>query len=444
MVEENGNTELLRATHFVPSPSGMGWEAAVFDHFQAVVRAILARLSNEPDDEGTAGGSTYSFNVWPGHPFQREVTSALADFRARYSTLRSQVAAFIAPTGCRPITCRSRVTPVSSFPRSITVVMMKSNHRLAVRCLMLLVLALFVEACVSDRAPETTDTETHFLLRCAEECGQGTSCVCGRCTATCSEDTACAAFGISAKCASEAPECADDAPASCDVSCTVGADCQALGSDYGCEQGRCRLSPSTPAVPGPPLEVDVAVGGAPPASKVIVLWVVSARGSDYIYKFGEAPITGGALALRVPALPPAALNYTFAVGFPVVVDGSLEVPDGLVNEAVLQSAAGLPLTIIYRSKDDQRFASGMRASLSAFLAVPASTRFRRAYSTASNPSRAQRLSTSSSSKRRSAATGRDEATDGFVSGGCARKVIQHPVREPLAAAPEIRLAGAPA
>jgi hypothetical protein len=39
------------------------------------------------------GGSTYSFDVWPGHPLEREALSQLAEFRERTSSLRERIRA---------------------------------------------------------------------------------------------------------------------------------------------------------------------------------------------------------------------------------------------------------------------------------------------------------------------------------------------------------------
>jgi hypothetical protein len=37
------------------------------------------------------GGSTYGFDVWPGHPNEKEVLELLGSFRARLGELRSRV-----------------------------------------------------------------------------------------------------------------------------------------------------------------------------------------------------------------------------------------------------------------------------------------------------------------------------------------------------------------
>ena len=76
----------------LPIGSPAGWEAALFDHFQAVVKTMCQRLRRAADSE--SGGSTYSFTIWPGHPFEDEVRGLLREFRERHSTLREKVRAY--------------------------------------------------------------------------------------------------------------------------------------------------------------------------------------------------------------------------------------------------------------------------------------------------------------------------------------------------------------
>jgi hypothetical protein len=78
---------------FVPQHAPMGWEAAIFDHFQAMVRTIVARATAQaPDSEpDRVGGSTYSFEVWPGHPCEQEVLAWLRELRRTTSALRARV-----------------------------------------------------------------------------------------------------------------------------------------------------------------------------------------------------------------------------------------------------------------------------------------------------------------------------------------------------------------
>ena len=70
-----------------------GWEAAVWDHYQAMVQTITAKLQGETaaTRKDTVGGSTYTFVIWPGHPLEQEVLSQLSQYRQQQSALRSRV-----------------------------------------------------------------------------------------------------------------------------------------------------------------------------------------------------------------------------------------------------------------------------------------------------------------------------------------------------------------
>jgi hypothetical protein len=94
LTEDDG--KVLRTNRLlVPLGAEIGWEAAVFDHYHALVTTICRKLSgtrrSAPDD--CVGGSTYTFQVWPGHPMEGEVRGALARFRAEHSALRGRVRA---------------------------------------------------------------------------------------------------------------------------------------------------------------------------------------------------------------------------------------------------------------------------------------------------------------------------------------------------------------
>lgn len=78
----------------IPLGDEAGWEAALIDHYQAVVSAICAKLRNGntralPPDR--IGGSTYSFDVWSGHPFEAEVYALLSETRDRVSEFWGRV-----------------------------------------------------------------------------------------------------------------------------------------------------------------------------------------------------------------------------------------------------------------------------------------------------------------------------------------------------------------
>lgn len=82
---------------FVPlGAASSGWEAAVYDHFHAVVHAISRKLQGEPraTSTDTVGASTYTFDVWSGHPFEEEVLGLLRRYRETHSALRERIDAF--------------------------------------------------------------------------------------------------------------------------------------------------------------------------------------------------------------------------------------------------------------------------------------------------------------------------------------------------------------
>lgn len=78
----------------LPMGEASGWEASVFDHYQAVVTAICAKLAlgaTRAERGEHIGGSTYSVEVWPGHPLFEESRGMLQAFRDQARTLRERV-----------------------------------------------------------------------------------------------------------------------------------------------------------------------------------------------------------------------------------------------------------------------------------------------------------------------------------------------------------------
>ena len=73
--------------------STSGWEAAVFDHFHAMVSTVTRKLAlgRGAALHDVTGGSTYTFEVWPGHPLEEEVRGVLARFRAGHTDLRARL-----------------------------------------------------------------------------------------------------------------------------------------------------------------------------------------------------------------------------------------------------------------------------------------------------------------------------------------------------------------
>jgi hypothetical protein len=83
------------ATNLVPYGEEVGWEAAVFDHYQAMVSALCTKLEarGRGRDTGDAvGGSTFRYDLWEGHPMQEEVMGFLQRTRAEGSALRERLA----------------------------------------------------------------------------------------------------------------------------------------------------------------------------------------------------------------------------------------------------------------------------------------------------------------------------------------------------------------
>lgn len=79
----------------IPLGSTTGWEAAVFDHFKAMVATIMSRLPDRsiaPNLADCVGGSTYTISIWPGHPMEDEVYGALKRFRSELCSMRDRAA----------------------------------------------------------------------------------------------------------------------------------------------------------------------------------------------------------------------------------------------------------------------------------------------------------------------------------------------------------------
>jgi hypothetical protein len=85
----------------VPYESSVGWEAAVFDHFQAVVRTICCklRIDQVPRLGDVVGGSTYTFVVWEGHPLHDAARQGLSRFREWADDLRAKIDEYNAKHG---------------------------------------------------------------------------------------------------------------------------------------------------------------------------------------------------------------------------------------------------------------------------------------------------------------------------------------------------------
>lgn len=94
-VEETPEGKVYRSELCViPMEDPAGWEAALFEHINTVFGAVGLKLQQmqlkaKPTD--TIGGSTYHFNLWPGHPHEEEVLGLLRTVRAQAGQLRQRV-----------------------------------------------------------------------------------------------------------------------------------------------------------------------------------------------------------------------------------------------------------------------------------------------------------------------------------------------------------------
>jgi hypothetical protein len=81
----------------IPVGEAAGWEAAVIDHHRAVLSALAAKVVSGKHVSAAAdevGGTTCSFDLWPGHPREREVRRMLAALREQVVPLWNEVAAY--------------------------------------------------------------------------------------------------------------------------------------------------------------------------------------------------------------------------------------------------------------------------------------------------------------------------------------------------------------
>lgn len=91
---EGGEPVYGAPTAVIPLGHAEGWEIGLFDHFRAMVSAMVQKLdggSHSSAAKDRVGGSTYGFELWDGHPYAVEVESLLDETRKRISALRTQV-----------------------------------------------------------------------------------------------------------------------------------------------------------------------------------------------------------------------------------------------------------------------------------------------------------------------------------------------------------------
>jgi hypothetical protein len=88
----------LRSTNFVLAlGSDQGWEAALLDHFRAVAVAIATKVRSGlkgSDEKDRVGGSTFTFTVTNGHPFEKKIYELLKAKRLEIQSLWDEVAEY--------------------------------------------------------------------------------------------------------------------------------------------------------------------------------------------------------------------------------------------------------------------------------------------------------------------------------------------------------------
>lgn len=92
-VVDEGGTRYAAGECVIGSKDPFGWEAAMFDHYQAMVQALCARLTSSDTEaaEPRGGGSTYAYVVSEEHPMRDEVMGFLNEVRRRAEDLRKRV-----------------------------------------------------------------------------------------------------------------------------------------------------------------------------------------------------------------------------------------------------------------------------------------------------------------------------------------------------------------
>lgn len=81
----------------IPVGQAAGWEAAIVDHHRAVLKALAAKVVSGKHVSAAAdevGGTTFSFDLWTGHPREAEVRHLLAAVRDQVVPLWEEVASY--------------------------------------------------------------------------------------------------------------------------------------------------------------------------------------------------------------------------------------------------------------------------------------------------------------------------------------------------------------
>src|ERR1700742_2505662 len=88
---EDGVVKYDSETCVIAFGDPVGWEAAVFDHYQAMVTALVSKLRLGKRSAALSdriGGSTFVFDLWSGHPLEPEILGLLRALRVTAMDLR--------------------------------------------------------------------------------------------------------------------------------------------------------------------------------------------------------------------------------------------------------------------------------------------------------------------------------------------------------------------
>ncbi len=88
----------------IPVDQPVGWEASLIDHHRAVSNALAAKVvsgNHAAVVHDEVGGTTATFDFWPGHPREREVRQLLAETRARIFRLFDEITDYNQKSGSR-------------------------------------------------------------------------------------------------------------------------------------------------------------------------------------------------------------------------------------------------------------------------------------------------------------------------------------------------------
>lgn len=94
---DTDDAPLRSAAYVIQGSDSKGWEAAVFDHFQAVASAIASKVrlrGTGSEDADLVGGTTLHFGVHPDHPYAERVLGTVKRIRAELDAFWKEVAAY--------------------------------------------------------------------------------------------------------------------------------------------------------------------------------------------------------------------------------------------------------------------------------------------------------------------------------------------------------------